>query len=522
MPPPPPPRVRGSLLSQTKSCTNQNKPSRYSSLLGARFWPVSAEAFRLPAGRTTFGGEGRVFFVSWGGVGQTVNLESEDRLQVHHGMDRCKILPWFMLHDMVNSGLVVAADGLARFYNRVLDERELKPPYLPLQCPVEELHECFPSPHFDVVHIRNALDHSFDPVLGIQRMLQVTRPGGWVLLRHARNEGVPGQFRNGQGNVQRHFFQPFTFCRVGVAQQKMAVAAAQPAQVASPTSIALPKKKAHWAVSFLAGFCSGATEVSVTMPLDTVKTYCQVNRTGLGPVAGAQQIYQLKGIHGFYFGLPAVLVQVAGKGAIRFTAFEQFKFLLQYCAPKPSVDFLAGIGAGFAEAFLWTTPTERLKVLRQNDIKSGLNRYSSLVGSIRTVASDHGIRGLYAGIGATGIRQASGVGVRFALYGHVKSALTTDPPQMWQSAVAGGITGCCSTLLNNPIDVIKSRIEAQDGNTKEYTSTLQAFRSILQQEGAMAFYKGIAPRLMKISIGQAITFSAYEAYSSAFSSLTGL
>ena len=25
------------------------------------------------------------------------------------------------------------------------------------------------------------------------------------------------------------------------------------------------------------------------------------------------------------------------------------------------------------EAFLWTTPTERLKVLRQNDIKSGLH-----------------------------------------------------------------------------------------------------------------------------------------------------
>lgn len=29
--------------------------------------------------------------------------------------------------------------------------------------------------------------------------------------------------------------------------------------------------------------------------------------------------------------------------------------------------------------------------------------------------------------------------------------------------------------------------------------------------GFLAFYKGIAPRLMKISIGQAITFTAYEA-----------
>lgn len=260
------------------------------------------------------------------------------------------------------------------------------------------------------------------------------------------------------------------------------------------------------------------------MPFDTVKTFCQVNRSGLGPIAGAQQIYQLKGIPGFYFGLPAVLLQVAGKGAIRFTAYEQFKFVLQRApgVPNASVDFLAGVGAGFAEAFLWTTPTERLKVLRQNDIKSGLNRYSSLVGSVKTVATEHGITGLYAGIGATGIRQASGVGVRFALYGHVKAALTTDPPQMWQSALAGGITGCASTLLNNPIDVIKSRIEAQDGKVKEYTSTFQAFRSILRDEGALAFYKGIVPRLMKISLGQAITFCAYENYSSIISDITGL
>jgi len=66
-----------------------------------------------------------------------------------------------------------------------------------MQCPVEELHSCFPPSYFDVVHMRNALDHVFDPMLGIQRMLQVVRPGGWALLRHARNEGVPGHFRNG-------------------------------------------------------------------------------------------------------------------------------------------------------------------------------------------------------------------------------------------------------------------------------------------------------------------------------------
>mmetsp|Transcript_6037 Transcript_6037/g.14429 ORF Transcript_6037/g.14429 Transcript_6037/m.14429 type:complete len:315 (+) Transcript_6037:105-1049(+) len=279
--------------------------------------------------------------------------------------------------------------------------------------------------------------------------------------------------------------------------------------------------KKHPVVSALAGFCSGATEASVTMPFDTVKTYCQVQKssTSIGPFTGAREIFKLRGPSGFYYGLPAVLVQVAGKGAIRWSAFEQFKLGLHSLgAPKASVDLLAGMGAGFTEAFLWTTPTERLKVLRQNDLRSGLNRYASLPSAVRTVAKEHGFTGLYAGIGACGLRQASGVGVRFAIYGRVKALLTTDPPQLWQSAVAGGITGCASTALNNPIDVVKTRIEAQDqaGRAKEYTGTLQCFVSIVRQEGVTALYRGIAPRMMKISLGQAITFTAYERFSDFF------
>jgi len=269
----------------------------------------------------------------------------------------------------------------------------------------------------------------------------------------------------------------------------------------------------------MAGFCSGATEAAVTMPFDTIKTYCQTQRVAYGPVAGAKDIFKLKGFGGFYFGLPAVLVQVAGKGAIRWSAYEQLKVMFQTAgAPRGSIDLLAGMGAGLAEAFLWTTPTERLKVLRQQDIKTGLNRYASITGAIRTIATEHGIKGLYAGIGACGLRQASGVGVRFAVYGRVKLAISSDPPQMWQSAIAGGITGCISTVLNNPIDVVKTRIEAQDGaGTKEYTNWFQCMRSTVKQEGFLALYRGMAPRLVKISFGQAITFTAYETYTDVFS-----
>jgi hypothetical protein len=46
-------------------------------------------------------------------------------------------------------------------------------------------------------HMRNALDHAFDPLEGILQLLHVTKPGGFVLLRHAQNEGVVGKFRVG-------------------------------------------------------------------------------------------------------------------------------------------------------------------------------------------------------------------------------------------------------------------------------------------------------------------------------------
>ncbi|CAK9074625.1 unnamed protein product [Durusdinium trenchii] len=99
--------------------------------------------------------------------------------------------------DCGDSVTVVASDGLARFYLQLYDILQHDPPVVPLQCPTEALHHCFPQHHFDVVHMRNSLDHANDPLMGILELIWVARPGGWVLLRHARNEGVAGHFQLG-------------------------------------------------------------------------------------------------------------------------------------------------------------------------------------------------------------------------------------------------------------------------------------------------------------------------------------
>ena len=71
-------------------------------------------------------------------------------------------------------------------------------------------------------------------------------------------------------------------------------------------------------------------------------------------------------------------------------------------------------------------------------------------------------------------------------------------------------------LVNNPLDVVKTRLQKQvvrPGKTPKYTGLLQACVVIAKEEGVLALWKGITPRLLRIMPGQAITFMTYEAVS---------
>jgi solute carrier family 25 citrate transporter 1 len=87
----------------------------------------------------------------------------------------------------------------------------------------------------------------------------------------------------------------------------------------------------------------------------------------------------------------------------------------------------------------------------------------------------------------------------------------------WQSLLIGGFSGGMGPLVNNPLDVVKTRMQKQvvhPGKQPKYTGLLQACTLIAKEEGPLALWKGITPRLMRIMPGQAITFMTYEFVSS--------
>jgi solute carrier family 25 citrate transporter 1 len=83
------------------------------------------------------------------------------------------------------------------------------------------------------------------------------------------------------------------------------------------------------------------------------------------------------------------------------------------------------------------------------------------------------------------------------------------PIKVLADLVAGGFAGFCSVMANNPIDVVKTNMQGLEA--KKYGSVTNCFSHILKHEGVGGFYKGVAPRLARVILDVALTFSIFGA-----------
>lgn len=83
---------------------------------------------------------------------------------------------------------LTAVDALAELYDKLLEKHGVEVPVRTEQCETERLLDKFSPGQFDLVHVRNALDHGFDVMLAIEQMLSVVKIGGHVVMCHFKNE----------------------------------------------------------------------------------------------------------------------------------------------------------------------------------------------------------------------------------------------------------------------------------------------------------------------------------------------
>lgn len=136
---------------------------------------------------------------------------------------------------------------------------------------------------------------------------------------------------------------------------------------------------------------------------------------------------------------------------------------------------------------------------------------TGLISGVRLILAESGIRGLYQGLSATIIKQASNQGLRFMFFNKYKDIVTGEgaTPLSPIGALLGGMgAGCFSTLGNNPADVIKTQMQGRSAAL--YTSTADCALQLWRAGGVGAFYKGCLARMGRVVPGQGIIFMSFE------------
>ncbi|GIL90133.1 hypothetical protein Vretifemale_17806 [Volvox reticuliferus] len=181
--------------------------------------------------------------------------------------------------------------------------------------------------------------------------------------------------------------------------------------------------------------------------------------------------------------------------------------------PTPWHGFVAGSVSGFAQVFLWS-PVELLKLRAQLQTATpGSPGYRNPAALAAQVLRQDGVAGLYRGFTLTVIRDVPSYAMYFWLYHDIAGALSPGvhpeaaPPTT--QVVAGGLAGVIAWLPIYPLDVLKTRVQAVTASASQGKTWMHFAREMYQEAGARAFFRGVAPTLVRAFLMDGASFLGY-------------
>lgn len=158
----------------------------------------------------------------------------------------------------------------------------------------------------------------------------------------------------------------------------------------------------------------------------------------------------------------------------------------------------AGCLGGLAQTLL-ICPMELVKTRAQ------LTQQNVMQCLRQTFRHEGGVRALYRGFGLTVVRDVPAFGIYFVSYELLLNSLRQRREENTVDVMlAGGTAGALSWLLVYPIDVVKSRLQAD----LRYSSARECVRDSLIKEGPKVFLRGCSPTLIRAFPTNAVTFAA--------------
>lgn len=144
--------------------------------------------------------------------------------------------------------------------------------------------------------------------------------------------------------------------------------------------------------------------------------------------------------------------------------------------------------------------------------------YNGPIDCVKKIYKTEGLgkRGLGRGFLLTAMRETPSFGVYFYVYEYLCRRWTegsNKTPNFQWTLLAGGLSGMASWSCTYPVDVIKSRIQADGvGGVEQYKGARDCFRKSVKKEGYRCLSRGLVSTLIRAFPVNAATFGAVEWY----------
>jgi len=190
----------------------------------------------------------------------------------------------------------------------------------------------------------------------------------------------------------------------------------------------------------------------------------------------------------------------------------------EYHRPKNNLRHLVAGSVSGAAGALFVQPFDVVKTRQQqalfNDIKFQVQmpKYKTTLATVRIIAKDEGIIGLWKGSAATMYRIVPGAGLYFLLIHQITSRLKVgdQPLSAASSLFAGSAARTIVSIILLPVTVVKTRFEGF--GTNSYKGTLDALKTIATREGIRGLFSGLLPTILRDAPFSGLYYLFYEKF----------
>lgn len=278
--------------------------------------------------------------------------------------------------------------------------------------------------------------------------------------------------------------------------------------------------------NMICGAISRSVAQTIMHPANTMKTMLQNSqRSSAGGTSGGvtmMELLQPSKFRRLTAGAGANFVLSVPQGAVNFAVLEFVRkqlggfvdttgFLARNkAALGPGLDFVSSAISTVACSVV-STP----QMMITDNIMAG--NYPNMPAAIKGLASQHGVRGFYAGWWPGLVGKIPSYALTWTFFQQLKrlrDRVSHRPATDIENSVMGCLASGTTVCIMIPMDTIKTRLVTQAGRAmasdQAYKGIIDCAVRVAREEGIGAFYRGLPPRLVSVVPMIGIQFGVYE------------